>query len=169
MAKEKKNQTPTERLKALKTKKRALFGAEIGCAVAPLGILTAINFREYFIDNAAWRTSLSFAMLVGMTLISVGIIAKDKLKINLLGALLGLAVVDLFLWVLGELITQLAYILLYVIIGFVGAFICELKKRGETEAIKELEEGIKKAKTDIIADEYKEEIAKPTVKIKIKQ
>ena len=32
MAREKKTLAPTERLKHLKTKKRALFGAEIGCA-----------------------------------------------------------------------------------------------------------------------------------------
>ena len=95
---------------SIKKKKRALFGAEVGCAVAPFGVLTAINFKEYFVYNEAWRTRLSFVMLAGMTLISVGLITKDKVKINLLNSLFALAVLDVFLWVLGDLIKQLAYI-----------------------------------------------------------
>jgi len=166
MAKEKKTLPPTERLKALKKKKNALIGAEIGCAVAPFGLLTAINFKEYFVYAEAWRTSLSFIMLIVTTLISVAIITKDKLKINFLNALITLAVIDGILWFMGNLIMDLAYILFYVIIGFLGALICELKKKGEVEAINELEEGIKKAKSDIIAEEYKQE--QETIKIKIK-
>lgn len=169
MAKEKKQLTPTERLKQLKTKKRALFLGEIGCSVAPLGILSALNFNEYFIQTEAWRTSVSFAMLVGGTLVTVAIISKDKLKVNLLNALIVLGVIDGFLWILGSLITQLAYILLYVIFGFIGAFILELKKKGAVDELKELEEGILKGKTDIIAEEYKQEIANNKVKIRIKQ
>ena len=167
MAKEKKQLPPTERLKVLKKKKNALFLAEIGCAVAPFGVLTAINFKEYFIQTPAWRTSLSFIMLMVSTLISVAIITKDKLKINYLNALIMLAVVDGILWFMGNLILDLAYILLFVIFGFIGALICELKKKGEVEAIQEIEEGIKKAKTDIIADEFKEE--QETIKVKIKK
>ena len=166
MKKKNKELTPTERLKSLKRVKNGLFLGEIGCCVAPLGILTAINFKEYFIELPAWRTSLSFIMLAAITLLSVSIVAKDKLKINLFGALAGLAVIDGFLWLLGALINELAYILLYVIVGFVAAFILELKKRGETKAIEELEEGIKKAKTDIIAEQYKKEQEKIKVVIK---
>lgn len=168
MAKEKKTLTPTEQLKHLKTKKRALFGAEIGCAVAPMGILTAIHFKEYFVYNEAWRTSLSFVMLAGMTIISAGLVVKDKVKVNLLNSLFGLAVLDAFLWILGNLISELAYILLYVIVGFAGAFICEVVKKKEVDAITELEKGIEKGKTDLIAERYKEEISQPKVKVKIK-
>ena len=107
-------------------------------------------------------------MLVGGTLVTVAIISKDKLKVNLLNALIVLGVIDGFLWILGNLITQLAYILLYVIVGFVGAFVLELKKKGEVDAIKELEEGILKGKTDLIAEEYKQEIINNKVKIRIK-
>lgn len=166
MANEKKTLTPTERLKALKKKRNALMLAEIGCAVAPFGVLTAINFKDYFVHTEAWRTSLSFIMLIVTTLVSVAIITKDKLKINFLNALITLAVVDGMLWFMGNLILDLAYILLFVIFGFLGALICELKKKGEVDAIKELEEGIKKAKTDIIAEEYKKE--QETIKVKIK-
>lgn len=168
MRKEKENLTPTERLKSLKAKKRGLFLGEIGCAVAPLGVLSALNFKEYFIQTEAWRTSVSFAMLVGGTLVTVALITKDKLKVNLLNALIVLGVIDGFLWILGNLITQLAYILLYVILGFVGAFILELKKKGEVDEIKRLEEGILKGQTDIIADEYKAEVEKQKVKVIIK-
>lgn len=169
MAKEKKDLTPSEELKHLKRQKKALFGAEIGCAVAPMGLLTAIHFKEYFVYNEAWRTSLSFVMLAGMTIISAGLVLKDKFKVNLLNSLLALAVIDGLLWVLGDLITQLAYIMLYVIVGFVGAFICELTKKKDTEQINKLEEGIKKAETDIIAEKYKEEISQPKIKVKIKK
>jgi len=168
MGKEKQNLTPTERLKALKKKKTGLFLGEIGCAVAPLGVLSALNFNEYFIQNEAWRTSVSFLMLVGGTLVTVALITKDKLKVNLLNALIVLGVIDGFLWILGNLITQLAYMLLYVIIGFIGAFILELKKKGDVEEIKKLEEGILKGQTDLIADEYKAEVEKQKVKIRIK-
>ena len=149
--------TPTEQLKSLKRAKTGIFLGEIGCCVAPFGILTAINFQDYFIKMEAWRTSLSFIMLAIMTLVSVAIVAKDKLKINLLNSLLTLAVVDGILWFMGELIKDLAFIILFVIAGFIGAFSLELAKKKEVKKIAILEEGIKKAQVDKVADAYKKE------------
>ena len=149
--------TPTEQLKSLKRAKKGIFLGEIGCCVAPFGILTAINFQDYFIKMEAWRTSLSFVMLAIMTLVSVGIVAKDKLKINLLNSLLTLAVVDGILWFMGELIKDLAFIILFIIVGFVGAFSLEMAKKKEVKKIAILEEGIKKAQVDKVADAYKKE------------
>ena len=168
MAKEEKKLTPTEELKSLKTKKRALFGMEIGSIVAPFCVLSIVDFNEFFIKTEAWRTSLTFVMLAVSTLIGVLIVAKEKLKVNLLSSFITLAAIDGILWFMGDLITKLAYILLYIAVGFIGALIMELKRNKDTTRIAELEEGIKKAKVDIVADEYKKEQQKIKVKIKEK-
>ena len=162
------NNSPTQTLKKLKKVERLLFASEIGSCLAPFGILTAINFDEYFIQTDAWRTSLSFAMLAGSTVIAICLMAKEKLKLNLFSALTGLIVADVICWLLGSLITDLAYILLFVIIGFVGAFCLEIKRKKEVEQIDLLNKGIEKAETDMIAEDYKNE-KKSVVKVRIKK
>ena len=161
------NNSPTQTLKKLKKVERLLFASEIGSCLAPFGILTVINFDEYFIQTDAWRTSLSFAMLAGATIIALCLMAKEKLKLNLLSALTGLIVADVICWLLGSLITDLAYILLFVIIGFVGAFCLEIKRKKEIEEIDLLNKGIEKAKVDNIAQEFANE--KKPIKVRIRK
>ena len=163
------NTTPTQTLKKLKKVERTLFASEIGSCLAPFGILTAINFDEYFIQSDAWRTSLSFAMLAGSTIIAICLMAKEKLKLNLVSALTGLIIADVICRLLGSLITDLAYILLFVIIGFVGALGLEIKRKKEVEQIELLNEGIRKAQVDNIANEYNNEQNKKVVKVRIKK
>ena len=69
---------------------------------------------------------------------------------------------------LGSLITDLAYILLFVIFGFVGALVLEIKRKQELNQIELLNKGIEKAETDMIAEEYKSE-KKSVVKVRIKK
>lgn len=164
--KKEKNLTPTQELKALKNQKRTLFGLEIGSVVAPFCILSIVDFNEFFVKTEAWRTSTTFVMLAISTFIGVLVVAKDKFKVNLLSAFITLAAIDGILWFMGDLITKLAYILLYVILGFLGALIMEIKRNKDTTRIAELEEGIKKAKVDIVADEYKKE---QKIKVVIKE
>lgn len=161
-------ETPTQTLKRLKKVSRFIFAGEIGSCLAPFVVLTAINFDEYFVQSDAWRTSLSFAMLAGSTVIAICLMTKEKLKMNLVSALTGLIVADATFWLLGSLITDLAYILLFVIFGFVGALVLEIKRKKEIEQIDLLNKGIEKAETDMIAEEYKSE-KKSIVKVRIKK
>ena len=162
----KKKLTPSAELKHLKRKQKALFAGEVGCAVLPFGFTTIFNFQEVIMKTEAWRTSITFVMMAFMTLISVAVIAKGKFKVNLLTPLIVLGVLDALFWIMGDLITKLAEIMLYVIAGFMGAFVCELAKNKENERISVLEEGIKKAETDVVAQEHKEEMQKIKIKIK---
>ena len=166
ISKEKKTLTPTEELKHLKHKQRLLFAGEAGCAVLPAAFTAIFNLEDVIMKVEVWRTTVSFVMMAFMTLISVAIIAKGKFKVNLLTPLLILGCIDVLLWIMGDMITKLAQILLYVIAGFMGAFILELNKNKDTERIATLKEGIKKAETDIVAEEYREEIQKVKVRIK---
>jgi len=150
-------ETPTQTLKRLKKVSRFIFAGEIGSCLAPFVALTAINFDEYFIQSDAWRTSLSFAMLAGSTVIAICLMAKEKLKMNLVSALTGLIVADAIFWLLGSLITDLAYILLFVIFGFVGALVLEIKRKKELDQINLLEEGIRDAKKERVKKAYNEE------------
>ena len=166
MAKKEKTLTPSEELKHLKAKQRALFAGEIGCSVLPFGFTAIFNFNDVIAKTEAWRVSLTFVLTAFMTLISVAVIAKGKFKVNLLTPLLVLGVFDAWLFIMGDIITKLAWITLYIIAGFMGAFILELTKNKDTERIAQLKEGINKAEVDEIADAYKEEKQKIKVKIK---
>lgn len=166
MANENKQLTPSEELKHLKRKQRLLFAGEVGFAVAPFGLITGLHFEDVIMKVEVWRTTVSFVMMAFMTLISVAVIAKGKFKVNLLTPLMILGVTDVLLWIMGDLITKLAEILLYVIVGFMGAFILELNKQKDTDRLAKLKEGMDKAEIDEIADAYKEERQKIKVKIK---
>lgn len=167
MAKIKEMTSQEKELKALKSKQRALFAAEAGCAtVIPIGLTTLFNFNDIITKVEVWRISLTFIMAAFMTLISVAVLAKDKFKINLGGALATFVVVDIWLFIMGDIITKLAWIFLYVTAGFLSAFVIECGKNKKVKRIKELEEGINKGKTNIIAEGYQEEIKKIKVKIK---
>ena len=167
MAKKNKTLSPSEELKRLKHKQRALFAGEIGSSVLPFGFTALFNFNDVITKVEAWRVSLTFVLTAFMTLISVAVIAKGKFKVNLLTPLLVLGVFDAWLFIMGDIITKLAWITLYIIAGFMGAFVLELSKNKDTERIATLKEGIKKAETDIVAEEYREELQK--VKVRIKQ
>jgi O-antigen/teichoic acid export membrane protein len=108
-------------------------------------------------------------MLAGSTVIAICLMAKEKLKLNLVSALTGLIIADVICWLLGALITDLAYILLFVIIGFVGALCLEIKRKKEVNEIDLLNKGIEKAKVDSIAAEYNEEKNKKPIKVRIKK
>lgn len=166
MAKKNKTLTPSEELKQLKRKQRALFAGEIGSSVLPFGFTALFNFNDVIAKVEAWRVSLTFVLTAFMTLISVAVIAKGKFKVNLLTPLLVLGIFDAWLFIMGDIITKLAWITLYIIAGFMGAFVLELSKNKDTERIATLKEGIKKAETDIVAEEYREELQKVKIKIK---
>lgn len=167
MAKNKKELSPTQELKQLKAKQRALFAGEVGSSILPFGFTALFNFNDVIAKTEAWRVSLTFVLTAFMTLISVAVIAKGKFKVNLLTPLLVLGVFDAWLFIMGDIITKLAWITLYIIAGFMGAFALELAKNKDTERIATLKEGIKKAETDIVAENYRQE--KETVKIRIKK
>lgn len=158
--------TPTQELKQLKAKQRALFAGEVGCSVLPFAFTAIFNFNDVIAKTEAWRVSLTFVLTAFMTLISVAVIAKGKFKVNLLTPLLVLGVFDAWLFIMGDIITKLAWITLYIIAGFMGAFVLELSKNKDTERIATLKEGIKKAQVDQVADNYKEEVK---IKVKIKE
>ena len=167
MVNKKKELSPTQELKQLKAKQRALFAGEIGCSVLPFGFTCLFNFNDIITKVEAWRTSLTFVLTAFMTLISVAVIAKGKFKVNLLTPLIVLGVLDAWLFIMGDIVTKLAWITLYIIAGFMGAFVLELSKNKDTERIATLKEGIKKAETDIVAENYREE--KETIKVRIKK
>lgn len=144
-------------LKHLKKIEKLLFAGEIGSVIAPFIVLSIVNFDEYFVQQEGWRMSLTFAMLAGATVISVMLMAKQKLKLSLGSALSGLVIADVICFLLGQLITDLAYILLYVIIGFVVALVLNIKREKELEEINLINEGIKDAKKDSVKEQYKKE------------
>jgi len=169
MAKSKKELSPTQELKQLKAKQRILFAGEIGSSVLPFAFTAIFNFNDVIAKTEAWRVSLTFVLTAFMTLISVAVIAKGKFKVNLFTPLLVLGVFDAWLFIMGDIITKLAWITLYIIAGFMGAFVLELAKNNkkDTERIAILEEGIKKDEVDVVAENHRQE--RETVKIRIKK
>lgn len=158
--------TPTQELKQLKAKQRALFAGEVGSSVLPFAFTAIFNFNDVIAKTEAWRVSLTFVLTAFMTLISVAVIAKGKFKVNLLTPLIVLGVIDAWLFIMGDIITKLAWITLYIIAGFMGAFALELAKNKDTERIATLKAGIQKAEEDIVAEDYRQEREKIKIRIK---
>lgn len=160
--------TPTERKKQLKNKNRLYFGGEIGCVTLPFILLCIFNREEYFVKNNGYKISISFFMMIFTFVIIICAASKKKLKLDLSSIFFGLIIADSICFILQELIKDLAYILLYTLIGITCALILELKrKKSYIPEIEKLEKAIEKANEEELVEEVKQE--KKKVKIKIKQ
>lgn len=154
MAKEKKTLTPKEQRKHHKKLKNLFFAGEIFAVISPYIAVGIANWNEYFIEYDGTKTSIAFILAMAIMGITITLIAKKKLQASLVTLLAGFIVVDVIFWLLGSLINDIAYIMLYACIGLAIGIGLDKASQEQDKKVKLIEEGIKKAQVDKVAEEY---------------
>lgn len=94
------------------------------------------------------------AILMGL---AVWLVAKKKLAANYVTIIIGWAMVTLIFFLLGEIINDIAYIMLFGLIGILGAQGLDIASAKLNEKADAIQKGIDKAEEELISEEYKAE------------
>ena len=156
-----KERTPTQKLKRYKRISRLCFAGEFVSTATPFVALGIANFVHY---NG---TKMSIACFLAMAVmgLAVWLVAKKKFTNSFITLVLGWATFTIIFYLLGEIITDLAFIMACGLLGIMGAAGLDIGSKSALKKAEEVQKGINKAKEEMIADEYKEE---KKYKIKVK-
>lgn len=156
--KEKKAKTPTERKKTLRAWQYTTFWGEFVSVFTPFIVIGIVNYDEYFIQYNGTKTSIAFILAMAVMGIAIWLISSKKFKNTYSALLVGWATIDLIFFLLGQIINDIAYIMLFGWFGLLGAQGLEIAHTRLKEKADKIDAAIEKAEEEITKEEYKEEL-----------
>ncbi len=161
--------TPTKQKKHYKRISRICFASEFLSVITPFVAMGIANYNEWFIEYDGTKMSLAFFLSMAVMGLAVYLVSKKKFENSFVTLIIGWAVVTGILFLLGKIINDLAYIMLFGLFGILGAYGLDIGSKQADKKAKEIQSGIDKAKQDMTAEAYKEELAEKKVKVKVKK
>ena len=165
----KKSKTPTQQKRKYKAISRACFGSEFISVLSPFVATGIANYDKYFIEYNGTKMSIAFFLAVGLMGIATWLVAKKKFENSFITLIIGWAAVDGIFWLLGSIINDIAMIMAFGLIGILGAYGLDIASKKANVKAEEIQKGIDRAKEEMTAEAYKDEIAEKKVKIKVKK
>ena len=166
---EKKEKTPTQQKKQYKAIQYTCFGCEFLSVIMPFVIIGIVRFDEYFVEYDGVKMSLAAALAFALMGIAVWLVSKEKFGNSFITLMVGWAAVTGIFFLLGDIINDIAYIMLFGFIGIAGAYGLDIgSKRAKIKA-DEIQKGIDLAKEQMTSEAYKEEVNTQKVKVKVKK
>lgn len=173
MSKEKKQRTPTEEVKHLKRIKTSCFFGQFLSVAAPFITIGIVNFDKYFVKYDGVKMSIASILAAFLMGLAVWLTSKKKFTNSYVTLIIGWAAVTCLFFLLGELIKDVSYIMLFALIGLLGAAGLDVASAKTDAKINQIQEGIQEAKKQMTKDAYLEEVSqeqeKKKIKIKIKK
>lgn len=172
MAKEKKKKTPTQKKKTLKAWSRTCFAGEFLSVVAPFVAIGIVNYDKYFIQYDGTKISIGFALAMCVMGVATWLVSKKKFTNSFITLIIGWAMITGILFLIKELLQDLCYIMLFGLIGILGAYGLDLTKEKLDKDADDIQKGIDIAEQEMTRDAYKEEIKEKEekkVKVKVKK
>lgn len=129
------------------TVKWSLYAGTYTLPLVPAGIVTGVNWNEWFNKENSWSIGLGFGMLLITVLITIiGVAKRDKIMSEKVSSLYYLAAVlacwAIVLMFLASIANQFGYMLLYTCFGLLGGATCDQVRKskvdGEVEFYKQL-------------------------------
>lgn len=158
--------TPTQKKKKYKRISRACFLGEFASVFTPFIIMGAVNFEEYFVQYNGTKVSIAFILALSVMGLATFLIAKKKFDNTFVTLIIGWTTMTIVFFLLGHLITDIAYIMLYGLFGILGACGLDMGSKYAQKKADEIQKGIDKAKEEMTAEDYKEEVKRIKVKVK---
>lgn len=168
MAKEKKPLTPTQQKKKYKRISRACFAGQFVSVAAPFVTIGIVNFNKYFVEYNGTKMSIAAIMSAAIMGLAVWLVSKKKFNNSYIALIIGWAVVDAIFFLLGAIINDIAYIMLFGLIGLLGAAGLDVASAKADTKAQEIQKGIDAAKEQITKEAYIEEVKESEEKKKIK-
>ena len=167
--KEKKKLTPTQRYKRLKTTQYLCFGGEFVSVLTPFIIMGIVNFDEYFVEYNGTRISIAFALALSLMGIAVWLVSKRKFDNSFITLIVGWLAITVIFFLMGKIITDISWIMLYGLIGILGAYGLDIASKKASEKASKIKQGMELANQEEIKEEYRAEKEAKKVKVKIKK
>lgn len=153
--KEKKQLTPTEKKKQYKALANTCFAGEFVSIFTPFFVIGIVNYEKYFIEYNGTKMSISAILAAILMGLAIWLISKKKLTANYATIIIGWAFMTLIFFLLGEIITDIAYIMLFGLIGILGAQGLDIASAKLNEQAEKIQKGIEKAEEELTAEAYK--------------
>lgn len=173
MSKEKKTLTPTQKKKKYKRIQYSCFAGEFISVAAPFIAIAIVNYDKYFVEYDGTKTSISFVMAMAVMGFAIWGITKKKLANSFVSMIIIWATMAFIFTMLGQIITDLATIMWFGLIGIVGAYGLDLGSNAAKKKKDKIIAGIEEAEKEITKDAYKEELKeneqKKTIKVRVKK
>lgn len=166
MNREKKQLTPTEQKKRYGRLQLGFLLGEFVSVATPFIVIGAVNYNEYFVQYNGTKMSLALFMALAIMGLAIWLITKKKLTMGYTTLLVGWFTATLIFFLLGQIINDIAYIMLYGGIGILCANCCEIASTQFKKKKEKIIAAMEKANEEDLVDQYKEE---KKVKIKIKK
>ena len=167
--KEKKKLTPTQRYKRLKATQYTCFGGEFLSVLTPFVVIGIVNFDEYFVEYNGTRISIACALAFSLMGIAVYLVSKKKFDNSFITLIVGWLATTIIFFLLGKIITDISWIMLYGLIGILGAYGLDIASAKAGERAKKIKEGMELANQEEIKEEYRAEKESKKVKVKVKK
>lgn len=174
MAKKQVNKnSPTYQVKKYKRISRFCFLGEFISVFTPFITIGIVNYDKYFTEVNGVQMSIAAILSLAIMGLATWLVATKKFENSFITLIVGWATIDVIFFLLGEIISDIAVIMLFGLIGILGAFgldIASVKTKAKAE---EINNAIKEAEKQIMVENYKEEKIgndeAEKVKIKIKK
>lgn len=137
----------------------ACFIAEFPVVFAPFITIGIVNYDKYFIQYDGTKVSISFILAMAVLGIAIYCVSKKKLENSMVTLLIGWMVTAFIFTILGELITDIAMIMWFGLIGLAGAFGLDKVSKAEALKAEKCKSAINKAEEDIMVEKHKKESA----------
>lgn len=161
--------TPTQKRKRYKRLSRLCFGGEFVSTAAPFIGIGIANYKEYFVEYDGTKMSLACALAFCVMGLAIWLVSKKKFENSFITLIIGWAAFTGIFFLMGKIINDLAFIMLYGLIGLIGAYGLDIGSAKLNQKAEEIQKGINRAKEEMTAEAYKEELKEKKVKIKIKK
>ena len=167
--KNKKAKTPSQLVKRYKRISRLSFAGIFVSTITPYIVIGIVNYQKYFVEVEGWKITTGGSLAIAIMGLSAFLVAKKKFNPNFASLVISWAIVDFILFLINDIINQIATIMFFGWFGILAAYGCNKVSEIYDEKAKKIKSGISKAEDELTAAAYKEELAqKEAKKVKIK-
>ena len=166
---EKKTRTPTEQVKHYTRLSNGLFISEFLSIFAPFIVIGIVNYNDYFVEYDGVKMSIACVLAFALMGLATWLVAKNKFSNSFITLIIGWATVTFIFFMLGKIINDISYIMLFGLIGILGAYGLDIASKQARKKATFIKEAITQAQKEQLVDQYKDETREEkTKKIKIR-
>lgn len=165
-----KNRTPSEQLKHYKRLGTTFFLTEFLAVFTPFIAMAIANYKDWFVEYDGTKMSIASILAIGLMGLATYLVAKNKFSNSFITLILGWATATVIFFLLGEIINDIAVIMLFGLIGILGAYGLDITSKAMKKKAEKIKDAIETANKENLVDAYKEEVKtqQATKKVKIK-
>lgn len=155
--KERKPLTPTQKVKVFTVAKWSAFGGEFVSAILPLVIIGLVNYQEYFVEYSGVKMSIAAVMTFALMGFILFIITSKKIKDFYIPLLVIMATMTFICFMIGQIINEMAYIMLAGTLGLCGSFGLNVASKEFDKRAKKIKAAIEDAEKELNKQAYIDE------------